>query len=168
MNHDDHRLPRLPRTPFKEAFEQMSDALAITTVAESPIAECILYVNPAFVRLSGYTADQLLGHSTLLLAGARPDWQHVRELGRAAKEQTFFTVTRKYRPDGAAYDVALWRSPLRNRSGKVTHFLLRQCEVTHSADFTGGEEVRDTVPVPAGWDEESPTIVELRAHAAVA
>lgn len=115
--------------PFEAALSEIPDALAIFTAEDSPIAACIQYVNPAFTRLSGYTPEQLLGHSSLLLAGKRPNLQHLREVARAPRQETYSAVTRKYRPDGVGYDVQMWISPLRDRFGKVTHYLLREREL---------------------------------------
>jgi PAS domain S-box-containing protein len=122
---------RLPLwAPFRAALDDIPDALAVFTAADSPIAARIVYVNSAFERLSGYTRDEVLGHSSMLLAGARPDLRHVTDVTGAAKDGTFFASTRKFRPDGTRYDVDMWLSPLRDESGAVTHYLLRERDVT--------------------------------------
>jgi PAS domain S-box-containing protein len=115
---------------FHAALDAIPDALAIFTATDFPIGAQIVYVNAALVQLSGYTREQLLGHSCVLLAGARPDLRHVSEVSRAARVDTLFASTRKFRPDGTAYDVDMWLSPLREGSGVVTHYLLRQLEIT--------------------------------------
>ncbi|HTU63144.1 MAG TPA: PAS domain S-box protein, partial [Polyangiales bacterium] len=56
-----------PRPRFQSGTDEVPDALAIFTASDSPLSACIVYVNPAFEALSGYTAEQLLGHSSLLL-----------------------------------------------------------------------------------------------------
>jgi PAS domain S-box-containing protein len=119
------------RARFHAAFAGITDALAIATAADFPIGAQIVYVNAACTQLSGYTRDQLLGHSCVLLAGARPDIQHVREVVGASRAETLFASTRKFRPDGTAYDVDMWLSPLREESGVVTHYLLRQRDITN-------------------------------------
>jgi PAS domain S-box-containing protein len=116
---------------FRAAFDVITDALAIATAADFPIGAHIVYVNTACTQLSGYTREQLLGHSCVLLAGARPDIQHVREVVGASRDDTLFASTRKFRPDGTAYDVDMWLSPLREGSGVVTHYLLRQRDMTN-------------------------------------
>ncbi|HXX68757.1 MAG TPA: ATP-binding protein [Polyangiaceae bacterium] len=116
--------------PFEVAMDGIPDALAVLTAADSPIEARIVYVNAAFVKLSGYAPEQLIGHSSLLLAGARPDFDHVSEVQRAAKGSTFFATTRKFRPDGSAYDVDMWLSPLRDGSGAISHYLLRERDLT--------------------------------------
>jgi PAS domain S-box-containing protein len=130
MSHDECPTFWPFQEPFCAALDDVPDALAVITSADSPIAACIVYVNAAFVQLTGYTRDEVLGHSSLILAGARPDLRHVTEVSRAAKNETFFASTRKFRPDGTAYDVEMWLSPLRDESGAVTHRLLRERDVT--------------------------------------
>jgi PAS domain S-box-containing protein len=111
---------------FDAMFDGSPDAVAVFTIEDFPIGARIVYVNAAFERLSGNTRDQLLGHSAVLLAGARPDFDHVQAVIRATKGDTLFASTRKYRPDGVAYDVDMWLSPLRDESGVITHYLLRE------------------------------------------
>jgi PAS domain S-box-containing protein len=123
--------------PFDAAFDESPDAVAIFTADDFPIGACIVYVNAAFERLSGNTRDQLLGHSSLLLAGARPDFEHVKDVTRATKGDELFASTRKFRPDGAAYDVDVWLSPMRDESGAITRYLLREREVTHDGSGRG-------------------------------
>jgi PAS domain S-box-containing protein len=133
------------------ALDRACDAIAIFTAHESPVGAQIVYVNAAYERLSGYSAAQLLGHSSVLLAGARPDLDHVRELEASSREAPYETVTRKYRPDGTAYVVELRVAPLWERErgdeseegeeqnaqkrqnagdGVVTHMILTQRDIT--------------------------------------
>ncbi len=117
------------QTPFREVLDELPDAIAVFTAAEMPVDRQIVYVNEAFVRLSGYTAEQLLGRSPFLLAGAHPDFQYLGEIQRVATDDTVCAVKRKFRPDGTTYDVQMWLSPLRC-DGAVTHCLLRERDVS--------------------------------------
>ncbi len=126
--------------PFRDALDRLSDAIAIMTAAEFPFGACIVYVNPALVRLSGYAKEQLVGHSSLLLAGARPDLRHVGDVMRATRGDTVRAVTRKFRPDGAAYDVEMWLWPLMGadaRSRAATHYVLRERDLAALTPASG-------------------------------
>ncbi len=142
MIHEESTLHSLFEAPFHAALDEMPDALAIFTASDFPVATCIVYVNASFVRLTGYTRDELLGHSSLLLAGAKPNFQHVTEVRHAAKDAPLFASTRKFRPDGSAYDVDMWLSPLRDESGTVTHFLLRERSVANGDRDSSEVEAR--------------------------
>jgi PAS domain S-box-containing protein len=141
--------------PFQAALDSIPDALAIATATDFPVGAQIVYANAACVQLSGYTREQLLGHSCVLLAGARPDMQHVKEVVCASREDTLFASTRKFRPDGTAYDVDMWLSPLREVSGVVTHYLLRQRDITNhdpARPLRGSGPFRRVAAVESGVD----------------
>ena len=117
-------------SPFlRSALDQTFDAIAIFTADDWPIGSRIVYVNPAFVRLSGFSREQLVGHSALLLAGARPALKHVRDLGAAGENEVVYAVTRKARPDGSSYVARLKVASLQNDEGEVTHFILTQRDI---------------------------------------
>jgi PAS domain S-box-containing protein len=92
------------------------EGLAIFIVDEEPIGSEIVYVNHAFARMSGYTPDQLIGHSALLLAGARPNRDALAKAMKQARERPFLATERKFRPDGSTYDVELRLETLRPSS----------------------------------------------------
>jgi PAS domain S-box-containing protein len=105
------------------------DAAAIFTAADSPVAAQIVYVNDAHLRLSGYARDELVGHSSVLLAGAKPELEHVREIEQNGRRERFTGVTRKHRPDGTAYVVEVRIRPLHDADGAASHMLLLQREI---------------------------------------
>lgn len=79
------------------------EGIAIFIMDDEPIGSEIVYVNKAFTDMSGYTTDQLVGHSAVLLAGARPNHARVKEAMTARKP--YRMRDRKVRPDGSHYDV---------------------------------------------------------------
>jgi PAS domain S-box-containing protein len=117
--------PRSSLAPLMAALESNPLAAAIFEVDDWPIGARIVFVNRAHERLTGYRADQLVGHSSMLLAGARPDPAHVAHITRADRRHTFATTTRKHRPDGTSYEVREHLIPIENE-GRVTHVLLLQ------------------------------------------
>lgn len=126
------RRERLEGDSFVEALpEQMSmqDGIAIFTAEREPIASRTIFVNDAFEAISGYTREQLVGHSALLLQGAKPDLSLLRRAIESPKEPPFFALARKTRPDGTSYDAAIRISTLRDRRGRVTHFMLTEREL---------------------------------------
>lgn len=76
--------------------------------------------NQAATRLFGYTADEAIGQSVLMLI---PERRHAEEtdiierIGRGERLETFETVRK--RKDGTLVDVSLTISPIRNRDGKI-------------------------------------------------
>jgi PAS domain S-box-containing protein len=132
-------------SPFlRAALDQTFDAIAIFTADDWPVGSRIVYVNPAFVRLSGFTHDQLVGHSALLLAGARPALSHVKDLAAAAENEVFHAVTRKARPDGSSYLARLKIASLQDDDGEVTHFILTQRDIPEQRFDESGETLAAT------------------------
>ncbi|HEU4978533.1 MAG TPA: PAS domain S-box protein, partial [Solirubrobacteraceae bacterium] len=82
----------------------------------------VVYVNPAFERITGWSSAQVVGQSCALLQGPRTDRATIEEMGEALREGRECRVTvLNYRGDGSTFwnDVAL--SPLRDGDGAVTH-----------------------------------------------
>lgn len=73
----------LPTEVLNRVFLQTSEAIVVTDAARRIIA-----VNPAFNALTGYTAEEIIGHTPKMLASGRTDdstfsamWQAVAETG---------------------------------------------------------------------------------------
>lgn len=81
----------------------------------------MLYVNPAFERMTGYQTAELLGRNCRLLQGPDTDPAAVRELAEATLGQEHRTVLRNYRKDGSGWWNELHLSPVRDRTFRLTH-----------------------------------------------
>ena len=91
----------------------------------------LVYVNPAFERLSGYIAAEIIGRNCRFLQG-EDRGQDARHDIRAAltQGQSVTTVLRNYRKDGTLFQNELSLSPIRDVAGTVTHFMGFQKDVT--------------------------------------
>ena len=84
----------------------------------------IVYVNPAFEQLTGYTADVILNRSWRVLHGEEPDQDGLMELKNAlAAGESCKVVLRHYRQDGSRFMNHLSLSPVRDEKGDVSHFI---------------------------------------------
>src|SRR5438132_16419 len=82
----------------------------------------IIYVNPAFERITGYRMDEVLGRNCRFLQGPDTDPATVDVMRQAiAERQDCQVVIRNYRKDGAPYWNALTISPVHEGRGQVTH-----------------------------------------------
>lgn len=124
MNQSSHFTGPIPgRRP--RPVEQDTAGIAIFVVVDDePIGSRILYVNEAFARMSGYTSEQLVGHSTLRLAGARPRREDL-EAAIAARFPWARAET-KTRPDGSTYRVEVAMEALPRTAGRPQHVVLTQ------------------------------------------
>ncbi|KAA0010108.1 EAL domain-containing protein [Billgrantia pellis] len=91
----------------------------------------IVYVNPAFERITGYRRDEVLGFNCRLLQGEETT-QSTREALRhgIAAHSDVHVVIRNYRRDGTPFWNDLYISPVRDESGAVTHFVGVQNDIT--------------------------------------
>ena len=91
----------------------------------------IVYVNPAFCRMTGYQAHEVLGQNPRFLQGPLTDravLDRVRTdlaAGRPFEGETF-----NYRKDGRPFRMA-WRiAPVHDHRGTITHYVAAQEDVT--------------------------------------
>jgi PAS domain S-box-containing protein len=91
----------------------------------------LIYINPAFERLSGYTAAEVLGRNCRFLQGDDRDQPALTILRAALHEGRDCTVVlRNYRKDGQLFWNELHMSPVHDGSGLLTHFVGVQTDIT--------------------------------------
>ncbi len=91
----------------------------------------LVYVNAAFGKTTGYSADEAIGRNCRFLQGGdteQPGLEQIRIALREGKETE--VVLRNYRKDGNLFWNQLKISPVRNEAGQVTHFVGIQNDIT--------------------------------------
>lgn len=102
----------------------------VTDAELEPPGPRIVYVNPAFERMTQYRAEELRGRTPRLLQGPRTSRQTLDELKRCLRaERCFEGATVTYRKDGTAYVAHWYVEPLRDEADRVTHYLAVQRNV---------------------------------------
>ena len=111
----------------------------------------IVYANPAFLALSGYALEDVLGRSCRFLQGPGTDPAAVQELRGALRDQRRTqTLILNYRQDGTEFWNEVTVSPVCDDAGKVTHFVGVQTDVTQRQKLEGermsvAAELQETV-----------------------
>ncbi|MGY2897164.1 GAF domain-containing protein [Deinococcus sp. UYEF24] len=125
-----------PRTATPE-LHLLSRAVFAASVHSVVIADArqpdlpIIYVNPAFERLSGYTAADVIGRNCRFLQGSDGGQTARLEIRQAiAQGHSVTTILRNYRLDGTLFLNELTLSPIQDAVGSVTHFVGFQIDVT--------------------------------------
>jgi two-component system sensor kinase FixL len=113
------------------AIDQVREAVVITDSQLTRPGPHIVYVNPAFTALTGYTLADLTDQSPRILQGPRTDHAVIRKLRQAlANGETFTGETVNYRKDRSEYYVEWNISPLTEPSGQITHWVAIQRDIT--------------------------------------
>jgi PAS domain S-box-containing protein len=91
----------------------------------------LTYANRAFLDMTGYPAPEILGKNLRLLRGPETEVAATTELrdGMAAAQATR-VLLRNYRKDGTPFWNEVSTSPLPDVSGRVTHFVAVQTDVS--------------------------------------
>jgi diguanylate cyclase (GGDEF)-like protein/PAS domain S-box-containing protein len=110
--------------PFEQLVGLLRDVVIVTEAApldgEGPRIE---YVNPAFSRLTGYRADEVVGRSVCMLRGARTDADVIARMRASLQRgETVREVVLNYCKDGSTCWMDLSVNPMRDAAGRITHF----------------------------------------------
>lgn len=93
----------------------------------------LIYVNPAFERLTGYASDDILYQDCRFLQGDDRDQQGLRDIRAAIKAGQPCRVTlRNYRKDGSPFWNELSITPVFNEADQLTYFIGIQKDVTRA------------------------------------
>ncbi len=126
------------------ALESSLNSVNITRIGEAGLE--IVYVNPSFERITGYSAAEVVGKDPWFLHGEDRDQAGLDVLRRAVQARSEATVLlRNYRKDGTLFWNELRVAPILDEAGRVTHILgvgndvtervRYQEQVEHSANF---------------------------------
>lgn len=84
----------------------------------------IIFVNPAFLRISGYGEEEIVGRDCRFLQGPETDPATVAAIRASlAGGQTFSGEILNYRKNGQCYWNDLLISPIHDEAGRVSHFV---------------------------------------------
>ena len=91
----------------------------------------IVFVNGAFLDLTQYKEEQVLGRNCRLLQGPDTDRRTVDEIRKAIAEQRPVSVDiLNYRADGTTFWNALFLGPVFDEEGKLMYFFASQMDIT--------------------------------------
>jgi diguanylate cyclase (GGDEF)-like protein/PAS domain S-box-containing protein len=118
----------------ERALEATLNAVVITSARRQQYA--IVHVNPAFERITGYSATEAIGRNCRFLQGTDTEQAELATLrGLLAGRQVGRVTLRNYRKDGSLFYNELHVSPVRNAKGHVTHFVGVLNDVTETRRY---------------------------------
>jgi diguanylate cyclase (GGDEF)-like protein/PAS domain S-box-containing protein len=128
------RLAQAALNLRNRAIESSVNAILIldSSRQEYPIE----YVNPAFEKITGYSAEEALGRDGSFLLGSETEQGGANEIRKALREKREgHAVLRNYRKDGSPFWNEFYLAPVRNDEGIVTHFVGVMNDVTEAKTY---------------------------------
>ncbi len=111
-------------------MDQLTDAVLITDIQRR-----IEYVNDAFVRITGYGPDEVIGQPASFLTDPSEGFQFSDDLWRSLQDgEPFFDLLTSRKKSGETYRVGLSISPIRDDSATVRHFLFIGRDITENVE----------------------------------
>lgn len=120
---------------FRATAELSFSAIVITDTAHN-----IVYTNPAFCNMTGYSLEELEGKNPNILQGPMTEKSVINKMRRDLKERNFFSgSTINYRKNGRPYLVEWSISVVNDASGQPRFYISIQKDITqlHAAESTG-------------------------------
>ena len=111
---------------LSSVVEQTVDAVTITN--REGIIE---YVNPAFLNLTGFTEDEVVGQTPAILkSGAHPPVFYEEMWQSILAGKAFHAEFNNRRKDGSIYSEGKTITPIRDSQGNITHFVSTGRDIT--------------------------------------
>ncbi|MBX9257635.1 PAS domain S-box protein, partial [Desmonostoc muscorum CCALA 125] len=124
----------------EETLRLRERALAATNngiiIADARLAyNPVIYVNPAFERITGYSTTDVIGQNCRFLQGTDTEQPALQQLRSSIKAGTSCKVVlRNYRKDGMLFWNELSISPIHDENGKLSHFIGIQTDISDVYD----------------------------------
>jgi PAS domain S-box-containing protein len=116
---------------FRAVLDAMDEAVLVTGPDLELPGPTIQYVNPALLRMTGYSAEELLGQTPRIFQGEATKRAVLDAMIEAlSADRRFCGEVVNYNKDGSEYVVEWLILPIRNEDGEVVHWVSVQRDVT--------------------------------------
>src|SRR6185369_14087632 len=144
IGRDAHRVKSLSRHTLEQMVARSSEGILLADAQDPNLP--IVYANPAYEALTGYTVEELAGNSWPLVkrdVEGQPELERLKAaIGRSESCQVMLPDLRK---DGTSWLSHVAVEPLYNARGELKYFLCIQKPVTNGAAEHAVTEVEVTL-----------------------
>ena len=126
---EDITRQRLYQNEILKLYRAIEQSPSVVTITDTE--GVIEYINPKFTELTGYSHDEVIGHSPSILKSGETSQGEYAELWRAlSKGHEWRGEFHNRKKDGTLYWESALISPIRNADGEVTHYLAVKEDIT--------------------------------------
>jgi diguanylate cyclase (GGDEF)-like protein/PAS domain S-box-containing protein len=114
---------------MRHVFDSVMNGITLADMSSPEMP--VIYVNPAFERMTGYLLDEVRGRNCRFLQADDRAQCGVKLIREGIKEsRDVRALLKNYGKDGTPFWNELFLSPIHNRGGKLTHYVGIQNNVT--------------------------------------
>ena len=141
---DDSNIGRAERADLDSILNNTDDGanLILQALRQTRMAMCvsdprrpdnpIIFANPSFYEVTGYSESEIIGRNCRLLQGPGTDPAHVEQMRKLIRdEKTGVVELLNYRKDGTSFWNAVHIGPIYNSSGELVYFFGSQWNVSN-------------------------------------
>lgn len=119
---------------MQHAIDSSSNGIVITGLADKDYP--IIYANEAFLRMTGYSMQEVLGNNSRFLQQGDRNQPNVTKLRTAVQSNhDTHVILRNYRKDGSLFWNEVYISPIRDEQGRITHYVGVHNDVTQRIEM---------------------------------
>jgi PAS domain S-box-containing protein len=116
---------------LSSALQQTSESVVITDADLDLPGPRIVFVNPAFSKMTGYTAEEVIGKNPRILQGPKSNRALLGLLReKLTRGESFEGETVNYRKDRTEFPIEWQIAPVKNTNGKTEHYVAIQRDIT--------------------------------------
>ncbi|MDH4463916.1 MAG: PAS domain S-box protein [Acidovorax sp.] len=118
----DMKLAEEYLTLYGRVLDCIPNGISVSNARRYP--QPIVHVNPAFTRITGYAAHEVLGRDASFMEGEKTDAEDLALLAKTVQNGNEIKLTlHNYRKDGGVFHNKLSVSPVLDASGQITHYI---------------------------------------------
>ncbi|QJE03517.1 EAL domain-containing protein [Massilia forsythiae] len=126
---------------YRRAIDSSANAVILISATQPDYP--VEYVNPAFERMRGFAADEIVGHSLYELGLREPDQAAVAEIRAAIRQRRPGHVTmRVVCKDGQFLHAEVYVAPVVDAAGTIEHVVMTQYDITVAKRYEAELEAR--------------------------